>query len=77
MEGRPELAHIRTSYAERANLTLRTESPRFTRLTNAFFEKAENHAHSVAPPNAVGFRKHSLDAALHPGDGGGLQRQLM
>ncbi len=48
VEGRPDPAHVSTSYAERANLTLRMGSRRFTRLTNAFSKKAENHAHSVA-----------------------------
>ena len=48
VEGRPDPAHISTSYAERANLTLRMGSRRFTRLTNAFSKKVENHAHSVA-----------------------------
>ena len=48
VEERPDPKHISTSYAERANLTLRMGSRRFTRLTNAFSKKVENHAHSVA-----------------------------
>ena len=39
---------ISTSYTERANLTLRMSMRRFTRLTNAFSKKLENHAHMVA-----------------------------
>ena len=48
VEGRPDKKHLSTSYAERANLTLRMGSRRFTRLTNAFSKKHENYAHSVA-----------------------------
>ena len=48
VQGSPDLDKISTSYAERHNLTLRMSSRRFTRLTNAFSRKLENHAHAVA-----------------------------
>ena len=46
--GNPDPGHISTSYAERQNLTMRMSMRRFTRLTNAFSEKVENHAQAVA-----------------------------
>jgi hypothetical protein len=48
VEGDPDPKHISTSYAERANLTIRMHMRRFTRLTNAFSKKLENHEHMVA-----------------------------
>ena len=48
MTGDPDPAHISTSYAERANLSIRMGLRRFTRLTNAFSKKFENHVHALA-----------------------------
>jgi hypothetical protein len=48
ISGRPEAQHISTSFAERQNLTMRMQMRRFTRLTNAFSKKIDNHAHAIA-----------------------------
>lgn len=46
--GNPDPAYISTSHVERSNLSIRMQNRRFTRLTNAFSKKLDNHIHMLA-----------------------------
>ena len=48
IRGNPDPRHISTSFVERQNLSMRMGMRRFTRLSNGFSKKVENHAHAVA-----------------------------
>jgi IS1 family transposase len=48
MEGNPDYKLVSTSHAERNNLNVRMHARRYTRLTNAFSKKIENHKHAMA-----------------------------
>ncbi|RUW27706.1 DDE domain-containing protein [Mesorhizobium sp. M4B.F.Ca.ET.215.01.1.1] len=68
VEGNPDPEHVSTSHIERANLTMRMANRRFTRLTNAFSKKFENHVHMVAI-YTVWYNQNAQDAENDAGNG--------
>ena len=48
IQGNPKTKRISISYVERQSLTMRMSMRKFTRLTNGFSKKIENHAHAIA-----------------------------
>jgi IS1 family transposase len=76
--GQPAREHISTSYVERANLTMRMHMRRFTRLTNGFSKKIENHAYAVALHFVYyNFVKQHKTLRITPAMAAGLTKRFM
>src|SRR5450755_878705 len=78
VSGRPDPKHVSTSYVERQNLTMRMHMRRFTRLTNAFSKKINNHAHAIALHFVYyNFVKQHKTLRVTPAMAAGLTKRFM
>ncbi len=78
VEGVPDLAKVSTSYVERQNLTMRMGMRRFTRLTNGFSKKVENHLNALALYFVFyNFCRIHKSLRVTPAMAGGLTDELM
>jgi IS1 family transposase len=76
--GNPDAAHISTSFVERQNLTMRMHMRRFTRLTNAFSKKIENHCYAIALHFVYyNFVKQHKTLRVTPAMAAGLTKRFM
>lgn len=78
ISGNPDEEHISTSYVERQNLTMRMHMRRFTRLTNAFSKKIENHCYAIALHFVYyNFVKQHKTLRITPAMAAGLTKRFM
>lgn len=78
VSGEPKEKFISTSYVERQNLTMRMHMRRFTRLTNGFSKKIENHCHAIALHFVYyNFCKIHKSLSVTPAMQAGLTKRLM
>lgn len=78
ISGHPDPAHVSTSYVKRQNLTMRMHMRRFTRLTNAFSKKIENHCYAIALHFVYyNFVKQHKTLRVTPAMAAGLTKRFM